>query len=192
LVFRAEGLLLVLSELAAKRIRLAAFWPLGALIAMTPALATTPDRSWRGVDRVSILCQVTSSKPAISNTDVSKTLCQRIKAAAERDAPVPVQIVGYGDPSLRGGDTVALLVQAAVVDVAPERPGLILSMRTERSASLDGGGTYFGPAPRLASFTSAADGAAWDGAIAASLSELLPWLRPAGKGELSPMKRERD
>jgi hypothetical protein len=163
---------------------------------MTPALATTPDRNWRGVDRVSILCQVTSAQlddnRVIATDEMTKTLCQRIKAAAERNAPIPVEVVGYGDPSLRSGDAVALLVQATVVDTAPGRPALILAMRTERSASLDGGGTYFGPAPRLASFTSAADGAAWDPAIRASLSEILPWLRPAGTGELSPLKRERD
>ena len=182
----------MLSELAARRVRFTAAWSVGALIAMMPALATTPDRSWRGVDRVSILCQVTSPNPTIPNDVVSKTLCQRVKALAERNAPVPVEIVGYGDQSLRAGDTVALLVQAAVAEAAPDRPALILSIRTERSASLDGGGTYFGAAPRLAPIISAADGAAWDGAIAASLSELLPWLRPAGKGELSPLKRERN
>ena len=164
--------------------RLAALCTAATLIAAAQAGATTPDRSWRGVERVSILCQVTADH-IVGNDVVAKTLCERVSAIARNGSPVPVEIVGYGDPSLESGDTVALLVQASVTDVAPSRPALIFTTRTTRSGGLEPS-SYFGAAPRVAPFTSAADGAAWDRAIAASLSEVLPWLRPAEPSDLLP------
>jgi hypothetical protein len=138
------------------------------------------------VERISVLCQVTADRP-VGNDVVSKTLCERIKAVAQRGSPVPVEIVGYGDPSLESGNTVALLVQAAVTDVAPSRTAMLFTTRTMRSGGMEPSPSYFGAAPRVAPFTSAADGAAWDGAIAASLSEILPWLKPAESGDLLPL-----
>lgn len=161
---------------------------LGLFSFVTAAGATTPARNWVGADRLAILCQV--SGPA--GDVVAGTLCARVKTLAERDAPVPVEIVGYGSAALRSGNTMALLVQGAVTEVAAEREALIFTLRTERSGGLEPAPTYFGAAPRVAPFTSAADGAAWDAALSTSLSEILPWLRPAEPGELSPIKRERN
>lgn len=171
--------------------RRALFCLLGVLSLMAPAGATMPALSWKGVERVAVLCQVASDQP-IDNDVVAKALCDRVKSLAERGAPVPVEVVSYGHPSLQSGNTMALLVQASVSDVAPSRPALIFTARTDRTGGLEPAPTYFGTAPRVAPFTSAADSAAWDSALSASLSEILPWLRPAGIGELSPIKRERN
>jgi hypothetical protein len=72
-----------------------------------------------------------------------------------------------------------LFVQASITEIAPGRRALILTARAERNDATEETKTFFGAAPRLATFTSPDDGAAWDAAIAASLSEVLPWLNRA-------------
>jgi hypothetical protein len=162
---------------------------IGTLLALTPATASMPDLKWRGADRVAILCQVTTTGPVvIENSAVAQTLCARVKAIADKGAPVPVEVVGLGHAALQSGNTVALLVQASVAQGRPEEPSLLFTVRTDRTGGLEPAPAYFGTALRAAPFTSAADGAAWDGALRVSLSEVLPWLRQAKTGEFSPIE----
>lgn len=147
--------------------------------------STSPALGWRGVERLVILCQATS-EVVVENDAVVKALCLRVQAAAQRGAPVPVEIVGYGHADLQSPRAAVLFIQAAVVEVAPSRTGLILTARVERNGADEEARTYFGATPRLAPFQSAAHGGAWDRAIAASLSEVLPWVGPADRGDVLP------
>ena len=184
------------------QIGLAAALGSGAAVAMTQSPApprqeapaqlerprsTTPPLGWRGVEKVAILCQVTSEK-AVGSDVATTTLCNRVRAIAAQGAPVPVETIGYSDPALRAPGTAVLFAQASIAEVAPERLALVLTVRAEQNGAADEAKTFFGAAPRVAPFTSAADGAAWDGAIAAALSEVLPWQRPAGTGDLLPIE----
>ena len=138
-----------------------------------------PDLKWRGADRVAILCQVTATGPVVvENSDVAQTLCARVKAIADQGAPMPVEVVSAGHAALQSGNTVALLVQASVAQGGPNKNALVFTVRTDRTGGLEPAPTYFGTAPRAAPFTSAADGAAWEGPLRVSLSEVLPWLQP--------------
>ncbi len=161
---------------------------LGTVLAMNPATASMPDLKWRGADRVAILCQVTNIGPIVERQDVTESLCERVKAIALKGSPVPVEIVQPGDASLQSGNTVALFVQASVAGGSSNDRSLIFTMRTDRTGGLEPAPTYFGTAPRAAPFKSAADSAAWERALSASLSEVLPWLRQAETGEFSPIK----
>lgn len=145
--------------------------------------ATTPPLSWRGVKRVAILCQVTS-RTFVGSDVATKTLCERVQAIAKRDAPVPVAVVGYSDPDLQAPGVALLLVQGSISDLGGGRLVLLLTSRVEQNGALEEARTYFGAAPSVAPFTSAENGAAWDDALASSLGEVLPWLRPAETDDL--------
>jgi hypothetical protein len=148
---------------------------LAALLA-APASAESPVLAWEGVRRLAILCQATAPSPH-DNEAVMRAVCERAAAIARRQAPVPVKVVTYGDPALRAPNTVSLLVQASVVEVAPRRLGLLIAARTDHRSTINPDDSYFGAPPRFAPFTTAADAAAWDAALAASIGQLLPWLR---------------
>jgi hypothetical protein len=116
----------------------------------------------------------------LDSAAATRTLCDRVKVAAARGAPVPVVIVSRSDAALYAPKTAVLFVQASINEIAPGRRALILTARAERNDATEETKTFFGAAPRLATFTSPDDGAAWDAAIAASLSEVLPWLNRSG------------
>jgi hypothetical protein len=150
------------------------------------AMDTSPSLQLRGIDRILVLCQLTSQTIVRGGGIDSDTLCRRVRAIAQRGAPMPVDVIALADPALQSPRAAVLFVQASVAELAPQRPGLIFTARLERNAAWEENRTYFGATPRVAPFTSAAGGAAWDGAITASLSEVLPWLRPADAGDLLP------
>jgi nucleotide-binding universal stress UspA family protein len=137
------------------------------------------------VDRVAVLCQV-SSEIVVDSAAAARTLCNRVKVAAARGAPVPVVVVTRSDAALRAPRTAVLFVQASITQIAPARLALILTARAERNDATEETRTLFGSAPRVATFTSPDDGAAWDAVIAASLSEVLPWLNRADTNDLLP------
>jgi hypothetical protein len=145
--------------------------------------ATSPALGWRGVDRVAVLCQV-SSEVVVDSAAAACTLCDRVKAAAAQGAPIPILAVDRSDAALQAPGTAVLFVQASIAEIAPARLSLILTARAERNGATEETRTFFGAAPRVAPFTSPDDGAAWDAAIAASLSEVLPWLNRADRNDL--------
>ena len=160
-------------------------------VALDSATAEMPSLMWRGVERVALLCHVVASPP-VDNQRVGSALCRRAAAIAARDAPVPVSIVAWGDPALRARGTVSLFIHGSVTEIAPGRRVLALAARTENASAAEPDANPFGAAPRAAPFSSDATPSDWDAALTASLQQLLPWLRPAGTGELSPKKGENE
>jgi hypothetical protein len=163
----------------------------GAL-ALSPAAATTPDRSWLGIKRLAIVTEVQQS---LRPSPLTNDLCARVKRIAERDAPIPVECAQLGDAALQKGDTVVLIAQASLQEIGRER-ALLFTARKDKEGGLDPQPVLLGSAPRAVPLTgSAADEAALDRALGASLSEILSWLRPAEVEqqilEISPNKRER-
>jgi hypothetical protein len=151
-----------------------------------------PDRSWMGVKRLVVLADFRSG---LSVTTLGDDFCATVKRIAERGAPIPVECVESGSADLQADGTVVLVAQAAIQDLGAERV-LVLTARKDREGGLDPQPMFFGAAPRAVPLTgSAADGAAMEQALAASLSEVLSWLRPMDvqdlTPELSPKKRER-
>ena len=152
---------------------------------------TMPDRSWIGTKRVTVLCQVGSSE-VIDVDQVKDVLCERVRALASRGAPVPVEIVGLGDASLQPAGTAVLVVHGSVEPVGAAGRMLTFTTRVERSGGLEPAPNYFGARPQLAPFESVAQAADWDEALTRSLSEVLPWLRPAEIGDATPIPKPRD
>lgn len=159
-------------------------------VGLMPASATSLDRSWLGIEQLAVHCQMQVDDP--HSGIIADTLCDRVKAAAAAGAPFPVQVVSAGGALSLPSRTALLLVHGSVERIGSV-PMLIFTIRRDREAGLEPAPILFGAAPRAAPLTETAAGqAALEGSLRASLSEILPWLRPAGTGELSPLKRERD
>lgn len=157
-------------------------------LALSGATASTPDRSWLGVKRLAVLADFRSG---LTVTTLGDDFCATVKRIAERGAPVPVECVEAGSPQLAADGTVVLVAQAAVQE-ADGGSMLVLTARKDREGGLDPQPIFFGAAPRAVPLTgSAADAAAMERALSASLSEVLSWLRPAEVEQMSPIKRER-
>lgn len=135
---------------------------------LTPAGATTPDRSWLGAKRLLVL---TEMRTALGSDASAEDLCEQVKKVATDGAPFPVQCVQLGDPALQADDAAVLLVQASVQDGPGGEQLLVFTARRQRQHGLDPLPILFGTAPRAVP-TSAADSA-----LKASLSEILPWLK---------------
>lgn len=147
-----------------------------------------PDRSWLGVKRLAVLAEF---QAGLSVTTLGDDFCAAVKRIAERNAPVPVECVEAGSPALLADGTVVLVAQAAVQELGGGQ-ALVLTARKDREGGLDPQPMFFGAAPRAVPLTgSAADRAAMEGALAASLGEVLSWLRPAEVERFEPIKRER-
>lgn len=132
------------------------------------------DPSWAGVEHLLVLAQLAPTG-GFADQALSRRICDAVKASAERDAPVSVECVGYGDRRLREPGYIALLVHAAL-DRADGPTRIVLAMRVLRQGPFAPSGTYFGAAPRVARFTpDARDNPDFERAVAASLAELLPW-----------------
>jgi hypothetical protein len=145
-------------------------------LALSPAAATTPDHSWLGIKRLAIVADV---QPNGRSSSLTSGLCARIKRIAERDAPIPVECAEFGDERLQASDTVVLIAQASVQEIGRER-ALLFTARKDKEGGRDPQPVLLGAAPRAVPLTgSAADEAALDRALGASLSEILSWLRPA-------------
>ncbi|WP_114952114.1 hypothetical protein [Sphingosinicella terrae] len=155
---------------------LAAFVSLcaSASMAMTPPLVANADPSWRGVDRLDILAQLSGP---IDENFPADGFCERVRRIAAEGAPVPVRCVSIGEAMAAEGSASALVVvQGAIQPLGGERV-LIVAARRTASAGLEPGPLYLGAAPRAARLAGPA--AATDEAEAAlrgALTEILPWL----------------
>lgn len=161
-------------------------------LAVMPAHATSRDRSWIGVERVAVLTRLTQD--IASSPITAQSLCEQARAIIGEGAPVPVDCVfSVSDGALQAPRTATLILDASLAAGSEAERLLLFTVRRDREGGLEPAPIYFGAAPRAVPVSgSAADDAAVEGALRASFSEILPWLRPAGSGELSPKSgRER-
>lgn len=151
------------------------------------AAASTPTLMWSGAKRVNILCNVAGG-PGIDHVALTQQLCREVKRLASRGSPLPVETIAIGDPAVLGADAVTLLVHASIARHGKDRL-LAFTIRPYRTAS-EQAAVLFGAPPRVATISSSvAASQALDAALAAALSETLPWLnRPQG----ALLRSERD
>ena len=141
--------------------------------AMSAAHATTPDPSWRGVERLYILAHLTGP---IETALPSEGFCERVRRIAAEGAPFPVQCTTFGEaPAAEAGGDALIVVQGAIQPLADDRL-LIVAARRTAAAGLEPGPIYLGATPHAARLSGAAAGAAADAALRATLAEILPWL----------------
>jgi hypothetical protein len=159
------------------------------LVSMNPAAATTPDPTFYGAEALFILAHSVPAGREAATVD-SGRLCEQVRRIAAESAPIPVKCADYGDVARAGPGIVSLLVHAAVADAPGAKDQLLVfSMRAERSRPLGSPGTFFGAAPRVAPLARAGEKESpFERALRASLSEILPWLRPAESTRLPKAK----
>ncbi len=153
----------------------------GASLLSAPAAAATPPLLWSDVTRIVVHCLVVPDPAMPATRALQSALCERVRTIAAQGAPVPVEVVGFGDPALIAPGTAVILVHASVEPAGPNTRLLAFSVRPFR-ASAEQTSTLFGAAPRAATIpVSGVASAALDKALGAALSETLPWLaRPEG------------
>ena len=137
------------------------------------AASSTPTLMWSGAKRVNILCNVAGG-PGIDHVALTSQLCRDVTRIAGRGAPVPVRTIALGDPAVLASDAVTLLVHASVTRCRQDRL-LAFSMRPYRTGS-EQSAVLFGAIPRVAPIAPSGVNPALDAALAAALSETLPWL----------------
>ena len=151
------------------------------------AAASTPTLMWSGAKRVNILCNVAGG-PGIDHVALTQQLCREVKRLALKRSPLPIETIAIGDPAVLGADAVTLLVHASVARHGKDRL-LAFNVRPYRTSS-EQASVLFGAPPRAATIsTYIARSPALDAALAAALSETLPWLaRPVAP---QPLKSRR-
>jgi hypothetical protein len=130
--------------------------------------APLPALSAQGIARTHILCLLvdpTGPKPRLE-----KVLCAQVRRIAAAGAPVPVDVISFGDPALIQPDALGVLVHVAI-DRAGPRPLAVISIRPHRTQL--SAAVMFGATP--AAVPIGADGAIPDAAIATALDQVLPW-----------------
>ena len=137
------------------------------------AASSTPTLMWAGAKRVNILCNVAGG-PGIDQAALSTQLCRDVQRLAVKRAPIPVRTILIGDPAVLASDAVTLLVHASVTRCRQDRL-LAFSMRPYRTGS-EQSAVLFGAIPRVAPIAPSGVNPALDAALAAALSETLPWL----------------
>ena len=148
------------------------------MIGAAPLGATTPDRSWIGVQKILVISQLVT--PIGTQSDLTaEGLCERVRSIASAGAPVPVACTNLSDPDLNSGRNAVLSFQGAVSDSVPGTKLLIFTIKRAAEAGLEPSPIYFGSTPRAVPLTRSRDSAAVDQAIRASLGQLLPWLGQA-------------
>jgi hypothetical protein len=141
--------------------------------AMSPAHATTPDPSWRGVERLYILAHLTGP---IEAALPSEGFCERVRRIAAEGAPFPVQCTTFDEaPSAEAGGHALVVIQGAVQPLPGDRL-LIVAARRTTAAGLEPAPIYLGATPRAVRLSGAAAGEAADAALRETLAEILPWL----------------
>jgi len=142
------------------------------------AAASTPVLMWAGAKRLNIMCNVAGS-PGVDHLALTKKLCDDVLRIARKGAPVPVATIAIGDPDGLAADAVTLLVHASVTTRGRERL-MAFSIRPHRTTAADAT-VLFGAPPRVAPLSPSSDSSpALHSALAAALSETLPWLvRPS-------------
>ncbi|MGZ8359011.1 MAG: hypothetical protein ACXWUX_00680 [Allosphingosinicella sp.] len=143
------------------------------LAAMNPAHATTPDPSWRGVERVYVVAQLTAP---IDSTITSDDFCERVRRIAAEGAPFPVQCVTLGEAAAAEAAGDAVIVVQAAIQPVDGHPLLVVSARRTAEAGLEPSPLYLGAPPRAARLTDAAAGETTDSALREALAQILPWL----------------
>ncbi len=145
-----------------------------AMVSLTgTAFSTTPTLMWTGAKRVNILCNVAGG-PGIDQAAMSKQLCGAVQRLAVKRAPIPVRTILIGDPAVLASDAVTLIVHASVTSHHQDRL-LAFSVRPYRTSS-EQTAVLFGAAPRAAPLSPSGASPALAAALAAALSETLPWL----------------
>lgn len=137
------------------------------------AASSTPTLMWSGAKRVNILCNVVGG-PGIDHVAATAQLCGEVKLLAKRRAPLPVDVISFGDPAVLASDAVTLLVHASIA--RDERDRLFaFSIRPYRVSDTQAS-VLFGAVPRAVRLRSLRlSGTAVAAALDAALSETLPW-----------------
>jgi hypothetical protein len=151
-----------------------------ALSLTASAIASTPPLVWQGARAVRVQC-VVQTEAGSGVSPFQAALCERVARIAARGAPVPVSTIALGDPQILGPGTVALLVHASVQPGPGATRLLAFTLRPFR-ASAEQTAVLFGAAPRAVALPqNGAASPALEAALAAALSETLPWQqRPQG------------
>jgi hypothetical protein len=145
---------------------------IGGMALAEPARASTPSLLWWGARQVGVNCLVRSSSSG-GTLAFEASLCERVRSLAARGAPVAVQLAQPGDRIFISPDAVLLLVHASLERTAK---GSVFAF-TIRPYRPSGGEAevFYGSAPRAIQLDAAAQNPALDTALAAALSEVLPW-----------------
>lgn len=154
----------------------------GEPAATAPAEASTPALIWRDVARINVLCLV-QSESGVDTGPLQRRLCDSVREAAADGSPVPVLTIAAGDPALLSPDSVTLLVHASV-QADPRGRQLVFLVRPFRNSNEP---QLFTAPPRAVPLAGPAGPAPeLEAALAAALSETLPWLsRSAGARPIS-------
>ncbi|MCY7280328.1 MAG: hypothetical protein LH610_05430 [Sphingomonas bacterium] len=137
------------------------------------ATASAPTLMWSGAKRVQILCNVVGG-PGIDQGALTVQLCGEVKLLAGRRAPLPVDVISFGDPAVLSSDAVTLLVHASISRDDRNRL-LAFSIRPYRVSDSQAG-VLFGAVPRAVALRGPhISGIAVAAAIDAALSGTLPW-----------------
>lgn len=144
---------------------------------MSAAQATTPDESWRGVDRLHIVAHLTGP---IEEALPSERFCERVQRIAVAGAPFPVDCITLSDArAAEAGRGALIVVQGAIQTLGQERV-LVVSARRTAAAGLEPAPIYLGATPRAVRLSGGQPGELADSALREALSEILPWLGQDG------------
>jgi hypothetical protein len=143
-----------------------------ACAAAAPASASTPSLTWRDVRQVAVHCNIQDERTGF-NAALTRQLCDKVRGLAAVGAPVPLQVVGFGDRALTAPDSVTLVVQGTAAGPEGSR-SLMFTVRPYRP-SPDQPAELFGSTLRVAPLL------APDEVIEQALAEVLPWkAQPLG------------
>jgi hypothetical protein len=170
-------------------IYVALLWAGATMTGATPGAATTPDRSWVGVENIVILSRFTSGNVLTSQFTAEK-LCQQARAIAGRGSPIPVTCGNLGDPKLAQAKTAVLILDASIAETGPAAV-LVVTVRRESEGGLEPAPIRFGATPRVVSIDRRSGTGQMESALRASLGEILPWLRNDELKELKPIRARR-
>ncbi|WP_324071002.1 hypothetical protein [Sphingopyxis sp.] len=142
-------------------------------VAGAPAQTNAP-LFWSDARQLRILCLVNTPR-GVDAGELHDGVCERARAVVARVAPMPVSIVGLGDPEILKPDTITMLVHVAITGNGADRLAA-LTVRPFRNAP-DGGGQLFGAAPRAvrAGTSDRAALAAIAPELETALTDTLPW-----------------
>lgn len=159
--------------------------PIGVMIYAGIATASTPTLAWDGARRLGVQCLVDPDR-APDRRRLQAVLCERVRALAADNAPIPVVLLAPGDPGLIAADTAVLLFHANIQPDGAQSSGtrggslLVFSLRVFRATAAPS--ELFGAAPRATALPArgANPSPQFDAAVNAALAETLPWRsRPA-------------
>ena len=150
---------------------------LGAVPSMAAdAGAELPAVSVQGIRQAVVLCLVADG--SAERLRLQRRLCEQVRDLAAERAPVPVSVIGFGDPVLARADVLGVLVHATI-DRSGEEPVVVLSVRPHRAAAA--ATAFFGADP--VSVPLDGDGTVPGLALAAALDQVLPWRMRARRSQ---------